>query len=79
MPCRFCKQHNVTDAQSLPSTHHHCMFALHITCMNYTLLVFNKFRVKPEGEDTTEISACEARAKCKSDFSNALTCGLFAA
>jgi hypothetical protein len=47
--------------------------------MNYTLLVFNKFRVKPEGEDITEISACEERAKCKSDFSNALTCGLFAA
>jgi hypothetical protein len=41
--------------------------------MNYTLLVFNKFRVKPEDED------CEARAECKSDFSNALTCGLFAA
>ncbi len=55
------------------------MFALHIICMNYTLLVFNKFRVKPEGEDITEISACEAIAECKSDFSNALTCGLFAA
>ncbi len=70
-PCRFCKWHNVTDAQSLPSIHHHCMFALHTICVIYSLLVHNTCSVKPEVGGITEVRVCKARAECKSHFSNA--------
>ncbi len=49
--------------QSLPSTHHHCKFDLHTICVDYTLLVLDKSRVKPEGEGITEIRAHKARVE----------------
>ncbi len=68
----------MSQMRSLPYIHHHCMFALHTMCMNYTLLVLNTCSRKPEGGGITKIWVCKARAECKYNFSNALVHRLLA-